>query len=268
MNLRTFIVNSFAEDFGQGNPAGVVLYSGELPETAMQGIAFDINKSETAFVRPVKDSPDYEIRWFSPMKEVPLCGHATLAASKVLHETTTLRAITFRYRGGQISVMHRPDDNFVMDFPLDDLRPLEVKEEFRTFFPGMRIEECLRGEKTGKVILRIGEEINIESVHPVFAAMRRYSGIGDRGIAITQRATAYDFVSRYFNPWYGVDEDPVTGSVHTVLARYWGEHLRTHTLRAHQASHRPGDLELQIEGEIVRIAGKAKIVLQGIIELP
>jgi len=267
MTLHSFIVNSFAEHFGQGNPAGVVLHRDELPETAIQLIAFDINKSETAFVRPNAGGTGYDIRWFSPIKEVPLCGHATLAASKVLYEMKNFRFITFYYRGGSIRVTHRPDHSFVMDFPLDLPLPIEAREEFCAFFPETRIEACVLGQKTGKVILCIGDEVDIENVQPDFAAMRRYKGIGDRGIGITKRDTEYDFVSRYFNPWYGVDEDPVTGSVHTVLAHYWGRRLGTDKLRAHQASHRPGDIELQIEGEIVHMAGKAKIVLGGTIEL-
>lgn len=267
MRLQAYIVNSFTERIGQGNPAGVVLYSGELPETIMRSIASDIHASETAFVRPGADSASYDIRWFSPIKEVPLCGHATLAASKVLFEKGSPVFITYNYRGGTLGVTHLPDHSIVMDFPLDTPLPLPVREEFRTFFPSTRIVSCVIGQTTQKVILRIEDDDDIERIRPDFGAMRLYAGVGDRGIGITKRSTRYDFVSRYFNPWFGVDEDPVTGSVHTVLAAYWGAQLRKSTLHAHQASYRPGDLELQIEGEIVHIAGKATIVLQGVIEL-
>lgn len=267
MTVRTYIVNAFAEDFGCGNPAGVVLYSGKLPETKMQLIAFDINKSETAFVRQSADGEGYDIRWLSPLKEVPLCGHATLAASKVLYEISAYDTITFDYHGGSIKVMHRPDDSFAMDFPLDEVLSIEPEPAFSAFFPGVTIQECMLGQKTKKVIIRIGDDLDIARIQPDFSVMRRYAGVGDRGIGITKRATDYDFESRYFNPWFGVDEDPVTGSVHTALARYWSRILNKNEFRAHQASHRPGDLELHIEDDIVRIAGKAKIVLEGTMNL-
>ena len=121
--------------------------------------------------------------------------------------------------------------------------------------------------KDKKVILRIDDKIDIKSIKPDYSSMRNYDGLCKNGIGITKLSNVYDFESRYFNPWYGVDEDPVTGSMHTVLARFWGDILRKDTLRAYQASQRPGEIKLIIKKDIVQIIGNAKVVMKGTIEV-
>jgi len=267
MKVQAFIVNSFADEFAHGNPAGVILYEGDLQNGDMQELAFDINKSETAYVRRTEVPDTYSIRWFSPVREVPLCGHATLAAAKVLYELTQAETIDFLYGGGSLRIRHDGARGFIMGFPLDDYEEIEPDPVYQVFFPGIRVQECIYGKRTKKVALRVDGAVDIRAIDPDFAAMKNSEGIFSNGIAITKLSKEYDFESRYFNPWYGVNEDPVTGSVHTLLARYWGRLLGKDSLRAYQASQRPGELSLRLCGDTVDIAGNAKIVIQGTIEI-
>jgi len=267
MRVEAFIVNAFTDRLGCGNPAAVVLLDRELPAEAMQTIAFDMNKSETAFVARGEADGAHAIRWFTPVKEVPLCGHATLAASKALHEMAPFETVTFRYAGGLLPIARAEGGAFEMDFPLDDYDVVEAEPAYRSFFPGVGIRECIHGRRTGKVVVRLDDAADLEGLRPDFAAMKGYRGLCSSGIGLTRRSSRYDCESRYFNPWYGVDEDPVTGSVHTLLARYWGRILGTERLRAYQASHRPGELWLRIAGERVKMAGKARIVMRGAMDL-
>jgi len=267
MMLDAYIVNSFTDKFASGNPAGVIIYENELSDTLMQTIAFDINKSETAFVKKTDIEDTYRIRWFSPLQEVPICGHATLAASKVLYESSPFDTITYIYGKGSLKVKHTEDDTFIMDFPLDTYKNIAIDPIYTTFFSGIHIEECIYGEKTKKVVLRIQDQIDLKKIRPDFTAMKNYNGLCSNGIGITKRSIEYDFESRYFNPWYGVDEDPVTGSVHTVLARFWSDILGKYTLRAYQASQRPGKLTLFVNKDILQISGNAKVVMKGTIEV-
>ena len=267
MMLNAYIVNSFTDKFASGNPAGVVIYENEVSDTMMQTIAFDINKSETAFVKKTDKEDIYSIRWFSPLKEVPICGHATLAASKVLYEKYLIDIITFIYKSGSIQVKHIENDGFIMDFLLDTYEKIDIDPIYQTFFPGIHIKECIFGTRTKKVILLLEDQTDIKEIKPDFTAMRNYKGLCSNGIGITKKSNVYDFESRYFIPWYGVDEDPVTGSVHTVLARFWKDILGKDTLQAYQASQRPGELKLIVNNDIVQIIGNAKVVMKGIIEV-
>jgi PhzF family phenazine biosynthesis protein len=267
MILNAFIVNSLTDKFACGNPAGVVLYDNELSDAMMQTIAFEIDKSETAFVKRIDKEDVYSIRWFSPLKEVPICGHATLAASKVLYEKHLLHSITFIYRGGTIQVKNIENDGFMMDFPLDTYEKIDIDPIYQSFFPGVSFKECIFGTRTKKVILLLEEHIDLKAIKPDFTAMKNYNGLCSNGIGITKKSNVYDFESRYFNPWYGVDEDPVTGSVHTVLAGFWKDILGKEKLQAYQASQRPGELKLVINTDIVQIIGTAKVVMKGTIEV-
>lgn len=268
MTVQAFIVNAFADDFARGNPAGVILYDTPLSEEKMQRIAFDINKSETAFVGRAPEANDYVIRWFSPSREVPLCGHATLASSRVLWEMKSFDAITFHYAAGSLKVQRR-GEGFVMSFPLDEYQEIELDPLYQSFFPGIDLRACIYGKRTKKVALRVDDSLDLRTFEPNFDLMRKSIGIFSNGIAITRRSEEFDFESRYFNPWFGVDEDPVTGSVHTMLAHYWGDILDKDSMVAHQASPRPGELILMLHRDqsIVEIGGRAKIVMRGSMEV-
>jgi PhzF family phenazine biosynthesis protein len=268
MKLETYIVNAFTEEIACGNPAGVVLLQEDLPQDLMQRIAFDINKSETAFVRQTGHG-EFFIRWFAPLTEVPLCGHATLGASKVIfHNHPNLSEVKFSYKDGTITVNQDDEGNIVMLFPLDEYKVIDIDPEFYEFFNLREIKACIRGVNTRKVILILDEGVDLRSIKPDYRRMKESKGKSDYGIGITKLSRQHDFESRYFNPWYGVDEDPVTGSVHTVLANYWGRQLGKKTMTAYQNSQRPGKLILSIkDGGKVEIKGKARIFIKGHIEV-
>lgn len=268
MKLETYIVNAFTEEIACGNPAGVVLLQDDLSQDLMQKIALDINKSETAFVRRT-DHNEFSIRWFAPLTEVPLCGHATLGASKVIfHKHPDLNEIKFSYKDGTITVNKDDEENIAMLFPLDEHKVIDIDPEFYEFFNLRELKTCIQGVSTKKVILVLHEGIDLRSIQPDYRRMKESKGKSDYGIGITKPSKKYDFESRYFNPWYGVDEDPVTGSVHTVLAGYWGGQLGKNTMTAYQNSQRPGELILSIkDGGKIEIKGKARIFIQGQIEI-
>lgn len=265
MNIETYIVNAFTEEIAQGNQAGVVLAHAELTEKAMQQIAFDIGKPETAFVQK-KQGSEYAIRWFSPLKEMPLCGHATLAAAKILSERGGNGEMRFHYSGGEITVSANEEGYIGMAFPKDRYDEIAFNPVLEDFF---HLHEkdciaCIRGRNTRKVAVILNKEIQLERISPDFARMRSHTGFCHNGIGISRLSQCYDFETRYFNPWAGVDEDNVTGSVHTMLATYWGTELGKEELTGYQASPRPGILRLKItDDDKVIIKGKARIVLSG-----
>lgn len=272
MKLPIYFVNAFADALGEGNPAAVVVEEGPRPALSdkdRQLIALEMNKSETAFVRADGDSR--RIKWFSPKMEMPLCGHATLASAKVLHEKypPQPRRLSFVYGSGadSIDIEKAEGGSLAMYLPLDGYEDIPLSPIYSEFFGSVKFSRALAGRRTGKVVLVAEPSADLAAIRPDFALMARSEGLFSRGIGITQRGKDCDFVSRYFNPWAGVDEDPVTGSVHTVLASFWAKELGKTSMRAAQKSHRPGLLELSIEDNRVRMEGRAKIILSGFIEI-
>lgn len=264
MKVKTYIVNAFAEKMAQGNQAGVVIVEEKLPDDVMQKMAFDIGKSETAFVE--MDVQECFIRWFSPLKEMPLCGHATLAAAKVLTEVYGMTAVAFRYKGGKLTAATDADGGIGLLFPKDDYKKIEFDSVYQDFFhiPESACLSCIQGLVTRKVAVIIDRRTPIGQVKPNFSLMRSYSGICNYGIGISQLSDRYDFETRYFNPWAGVDEDFVTGSIHTVLVNYWGKVLGKSKLTSFQSSPRPGVISMELVGsDKVLISGKAKIIMEG-----
>ncbi|WP_036040750.1 PhzF family phenazine biosynthesis protein [Leptospira alstonii] len=266
MKLETFLINSFTDEIACGNPAGVVLLNEPISDILMQKIAFDINKSETAFV--TINNSEYYIRWFSPLKEVSLCGHATLAASAVLFDKILeIKNITFNYCKGKLLISKDNESRISMIFPKDDYIQCNIEPDFLDFFNISKVEDCIIGINTKKVVLILNKEINFNSIKPDYNKMKNYIGICNNGIGISKVSNKYDVETRYFNPWYGVDEDPVTGSVHTLLGPYWSKILNKNKILAYQNSQRPGLLELEINKENIKLFGKAKIFLKGFIEI-
>lgn len=267
MNLPLFIVDSFAEVIGNGGPAGVVVCNGEMPSSEqMKLVAKEVGKSETAFV--VGMDGKYQIRWFSPNMEMPLCGHATLAASKVLTEKYGESGeLEFSYVNGLLHVKKDHDGTFRMDFPLDSYTEIEYEEIYGRFFGKMQIKKIIRGNTTKKTVLIVEDNTNLRAISPNFPLMKISSGLFTYGIGISKKGDLYDIESRYFNPWSGVDEDQVTGSVHTLLGRYWSDVLGKNQIIALQDSDRPGVLSLKVGSDRIEIGGKAVISINGEIEL-
>jgi PhzF family phenazine biosynthesis protein len=265
MKLETFFVNSFTTNLAEGNPAGVVIYDEIIPDDLLLKIAIDIGKSETAFIKKTNNNY-YSIRWFSPKKEMPICGHATLAAAKVLFSIKPVDEITFISSNDKLLITKK-NESITMKFPIDDYNHVPTEAIYFDFFPEINISECIIGKRTKKVILIVPKETNIRTLKPVYHIMEMSKGIYSNGIGISKKSSTYDFESRYFNPWAGVNEDPITGSVHTVLAQYWSKKLHKNKMTAAQLSHRPGILELMTDNNSVYISGKARIVISGIIEI-
>ncbi|MEZ5069627.1 MAG: PhzF family phenazine biosynthesis protein [Bacteroidales bacterium] len=262
MKIPLYQVDAFAEQLFRGNPAAVCLFeswpSGEL----MQMIAAENNLAETAFVVPAGEV--MEIRWFTPVMEVDLCGHATLASAHVLfaHEGFPGDRISFlSLRSGPLAV-GRKGEVLTLDFPADPVRECAVPDLLVRGF-GRAKATCFKGRDDFMMVFGTQEEV--EALQPDFRELR---ALESRGVIATAPGRTVDFVSRFFAPGAGIDEDPVTGSAHTTLAPYWSGVLGKTILSARQLSARGGSLLCEIRGERVLISGKAQTYLTGHLELP
>jgi PhzF family phenazine biosynthesis protein len=262
MGLPIFVVDAFtSEPFG-GNPAGVVLDHGD--EAWMQRVAAEMRHSETAFVRPRAAASAYDLRWFTPEVEVSLCGHATLASAHVLFETGRAQkdeTVTFQTRGGELRAAHAGDEGVTLDFPISEPKPLVGADPDLYAALGIEPTELLAAD--GNFFLCIVDDAaKVRDLEPDFAALRALAHV--RGVYVSAPGDkGYDIVSRCFGPRVGIDEDPVTGSMHCVLAPYWCPRLGKDELHAFQASVRGGELKVRLAGDRVMLTGRATTVLSG-----
>ncbi len=249
MNLKLYQVDAFSEKTFGGNPAAVVLLATWLPSDVLQAIAEENNLSETAFYVPKEAG--YELRWFTPVSEVDLCGHATLAAAHVLftHENVSGDAVSFQTRSGEL-VVRRSAAGLEMNFPAKVSAPVETPELLVRAL-GVRPLETLVSDDYIAVLE------NEESVRSVSPSMSLLGELDLRGVVVTAPGRDADFVSRFFAPKLGVPEDPVTGSAHCELAPYWGKRLNLITMRAFQCSRRGGEVRCTLLGDRVLLAGSA-----------
>lgn len=262
MKLDVYKVDAFASELFTGNPAAVCPLTEWLPDTLMQQIAMENNISETAFF--VKEGDQYTIRWFTPAVEVALCGHATLASAHVLynHLGYAEDSITFvSPKSGPLPVT-RYGDKITLDFPCAPLTAVPSMEPVLSSL-NTNILEVYRGTTDYLAVLESEEAVR--SFVPDFERIKQSEC---RGIIITAKGKDVDFVSRFFAPLAGVNEDPVTGSAHTMLTPYWAKALNKQELTALQVSARGGRLWLTLKGDRVLIAGTAKTFLTGSILLP
>jgi len=255
--MKFYQVDSFTNELFRGNPAGVCLLQDNwLPDALMQSIAAENNLSETAFV--INEGSSLAIRWFTPTVEVPLCGHATLAAAHVLfaHEGYE-SALTFKSTNHILKVV-REGDLLVLDFPMDKIWQIDARNlpQYFNFMP----KEVWRGSE--EYMLVFDSETQVRNV---VCDLDKASNIDLSGLIITSTADEddLDFVSRYFGPKIGINEDPVTGSAHTLLVPYWQKVLGKDELCAAQLSARGGKLLCRAEGDRVKIGGKAVTYLIG-----
>lgn len=262
MKLKQFQIDAFASEVFAGNPAAVVPLQEWLPDAVLQSIAMENQLSETAFFVP--DGTGFHLRWFTPVTEVNLCGHATLASAHTLfHELShSGESIRFSSRSGQLEVV-RNDVGYRMDFPAD---PPSPAPDLRTAVEealGIAVLEVLRGREDLVAIL-----VDQKSVAELQPDMRSISEVDTRGILATAPGNDCDFVSRCFFPRFGIDEDPVTGSAQTTLAPFWSERLSKEKLSARQISARGGEIGCEIVGDRVHLSGKAVTFMRGEIEVP
>ncbi|MEU5809331.1 PhzF family phenazine biosynthesis protein [Streptomyces sp. NPDC047718] len=255
---RLFVVDAFAKRPFTGNPAAVCLLEEPRDATWMQSLAREMNLSETAFVSDRGDG--YELRWFTPVKEVDLCGHATLASAHVLWQRGAReRQIDFHTRSGVLSV-HRNGHGIVMRFPAE--RAVEA-ERPAGLCEALGVEPVWIGRNRFDYLVEVADAEVVGDLKPDFAAL---GGVPTRGVIVTARGgshTEFDFVSRFFAPAYGVDEDPVTGSAHCCLGPYWAERLGRTELRGYQMSRRGGTVHVTVADDHVLLGGTAVTITAG-----
>lgn len=298
------VVDAFTTEPFRGNPAGVVLLEKPRPDDWMQAFAAEMKHAETAFLVP--EEGGFHLRWFTPVAEVDLCGHATLASAHALWETGTLEAgheARFRTRSGLLTA-RQTRNGIEMDFPAQPPRAVEdcdieggtglVGEVVNKALSGAVCEAIFRGlGQRGRYVGWNGSDYLVEldsdemvrALKPDFAAL---GSIGTRGVIATaaasngggspspkggasgagsEPAVAYDFISRFFAPAFGIDEDPVTGSAHCALGPYWGQKLGKDEVVGYQASPRGGVVRIALRGDRVALTGKAVTILRGTISV-
>jgi PhzF family phenazine biosynthesis protein len=248
-------VDAFAEKIFSGNPAGVCILPTEMSEAWMQNVAMEMNLAETAFLRRTDDGA-FHLRWFTPEKEVDLCGHATLASAHILWQSGELsveQEARFYTRSG-ILTARQHQDWIVMDFPNEadeqvENVPAEIENALGT-------KLLYVGKNRMDYIVEVGSDEILRNLQPNQNLLAR---IPSRGVIVTSKDTSntYDFISRYFAPSYGIPEDPVTGSAHCCLGPYWQRKLNKATFTAYQASRRGGVVKVEIKGDRVLLRGKA-----------
>jgi predicted PhzF superfamily epimerase YddE/YHI9 len=258
MQLTLYQIDAFASRPFEGNPAAIIPLQDWLPDELMQAIALENNLSETAFFVPSDDG--FQLRWFTPKHEVKLCGHATLASAYVLFAILDYpkESIAFDTLSGRLQVK-RVGDWLYMDFPAQPPQACETPAAILAGFARSPVA-CLQHDD---YIVVFDDEHFVREVQPDFHALAQ---LDLRGVAITSQSNEYDFVTRFFAPKYGINEDPVTGSAFTQLFPYWSQQTGRSQLYARQVSPRGGDVRGELHGERVSIAGQAVKTLQGILE--
>ena len=262
MHLDIYQIDAFTDKLFGGNPAAVCPLISWLSEEEMQNIAMENNLAETAFAVPVAEG--YEIRWFTPETEVALCGHATLATAHVLFTTRDRDESHLRFQSRQRGMLEvsKSEDWLVLDFPSDPIEAIEMPQGLVSALGGTP-RSCWKGLTDYMVVY--DTEAEIRALNPNYHLLNE---IPVRGVIATAPGREYDFVSRFFAPNCGVPEDPVTGSAHTTLTPYWAQKLGRTKLKAAQISPRGGILKCELQGDRVKIAGKAVTYMKAEVYLP
>ncbi len=261
MELTIYQVAAFTSQPFGGNPAAVIPLDDWLDDSLMQKISAENNLSETAFFVPVAES-EWHIRWFTPAVEVPLCGHATLATAAVIDAKLGNKnwPIKLQSASGPLFV-DKVGDAFVLDLPVNKPQPVELPDGLEAAL-GAEIVESYIGRDIYLLVLK--DEAAVAALRPDFAAM---GSMIEHGVIATAEGNQVDFVSRFFAPGIGIDEDPVTGAAHCVLTPYWSKRLGKTTLEARQISSRVGELLCEDLGARVKLRGNAVFFLSGQIEI-
>ncbi|MCX5752091.1 MAG: PhzF family phenazine biosynthesis protein [Candidatus Krumholzibacteria bacterium] len=259
MSENIFTVDSFTEKPFAGNPAGVCILPGPRDEGWMQSIAREMNLSETAFLYRGKDG--YNLRWFTPVAEVELCGHATLASAHILWETGDLAPkaqARFQTKSGLLTAA-RSGGLIELDFPAKPAEPADAPDGL---IEALGVEPRYIGRNAFDYLVEVESQEIVRDCAPDIASLKK---IRARGVIVTAAASSagFDFVSRFFAPAVGVDEDPVTGSAHCCLGPYWGAKLGKTEMKAYQASARGGVVRVRLAEDRVFLGGHAVTILRG-----
>jgi predicted PhzF superfamily epimerase YddE/YHI9 len=254
--MKIFQVDAFTEVPFGGNPAAVCLLETDAEDVWMQQVAAEMNASETAFVWKMSDG--FRLRWFTPVSEVDLCGHATLASAHILWETEVLSPETearFHTLSGLLKA-RKVTNGIQLDFPAE---PAEECDAPEGLLESLGTKAVWVGRNRMDYLVEVESE---EAVHELKVDFGALSSVDSRGVMVTSKGSGqYDFISRFFAPLLGVNEDPVTGSAHCSLGPYWGERLAKSDLYAFQASQRGGEIAVSVVGDRVLLTGKAITVL-------
>jgi PhzF family phenazine biosynthesis protein len=261
----------------KGNPAAVCLLQKEYEDTVLQSIASEMNLSETAYPyslekKSIEEMRIFSLRWFTPTTEVPLCGHATLATAAVLFYDIKVSAeeLKFRTKSGELSAK-KDGKGICLNFPSNQPIEIEAPKELINAVGIADFENVAYSERTRSLLIHLLSEEDVRNSKPDYGLMKiAKAKVKVEGVIVTARAKSpYDFVSRFFAPWLGINEDPVTGAAHTVLAPYWSKILQKKEMFAFQASQRGGELKVKLHSnERVDLVGNAVIVSKGELRLP
>jgi PhzF family phenazine biosynthesis protein len=259
MSIPLLQVDAFTDAPFAGNPAAVCLLQGPADAGWMQNVAREMNLSETAFLHP--EGPAHRLRWFTPTVEVDLCGHATVASAHALWETGRAPRggrIDFLTRSGRLSA-EQNGAWIELDFPAKPVAPAEAPGDL---LGALGVDARFVGRNQFDYLVEVDAEKTVRGLAP---DSRRLASLPVRGVIVTSRADepAWDFVSRFFAPGSGMDEDPVTGSAHCALGPFWSERLGKHELVGYQASARGGVVRVRVAGDRVRLGGQEVTILRG-----
>ncbi len=263
MRLKIHHIDAFTDKVFKGNYAAVIITDQWLSDDLMQLIATENNLSETAFAKKCSAN-SYEIRWFSPIKEIDFCGHATLAAAFVIFaQDKSIDELVFLAKAvGNLNIRQMKDDYIAMTFP--NRQPYKIAKIPKEITIGLSIapKEVLLNQQAYFIIYP-----NEQDIYSIKVNFEEISKLAPKDVVITSTSSEYDFISRYFWPANGGDEDPVTGSIHAGLAPLWAERLGKNTLTAYQASNRGGILKCSVTDKQVIVSGKAVQYLEGYIDV-
>ena len=262
--INTYIVDSFTNEPFKGNPAGVCLLDSPLKPDQMLTIAQELGLSETAFVQKINNL--YAIRYFSPKMEIPLCGHATLASAKIIFtHNFNLESIRFNTIEDINLDIKKMGELIEMTFPIYETQPSSAPEELLKALGLQRINNSVYNNETRILLLEIDSSDILASLTPDFEALRK-SHDSINGVLVTapSRKENFDFESRYFWPWSGTNEDPVTGGTHTFLTKYWSTRLNKKKMNSFQCSKRSGFMTVElINDHQMTITSDAQVVFEG-----
>jgi PhzF family phenazine biosynthesis protein len=270
--IPLYHVDAFTKQPFRGNPAAVCIIGQPLEDRLLQSIAEEMNLSETAFLqkpeqKPIRDERSFSLRWFTPKTEVDLCGHATLATAAVLFYDIGITAteVSFETKSGTLTA-RRENEGILLDLPSDETTPTNLRREFLDAISIGGFKSAHLSKKTRNLLIQLENEDAVRNLKPDF---ERLKSLGARekteGVIVTSKGIAsYDFVSRFFAPCLGINEDPVTGAAHAVLGPFWSKMLGKREMLAYQASQRGGELKVRIlSPDRVGLVGEAVIISKG-----
>jgi PhzF family phenazine biosynthesis protein len=269
MSIATFIVDTFTSAMFQGNPTGVCLLGKDLERHVLLALANELNAPVTAFVRRKHTRTDeFDIRYFTPVTEIPACGHATLAAATILRTEGIAQAATFHTIQSTVIKTDAADDLILMHYPKYPLQDCKVDNKILESLSITSYRTAGYSDALETLFIEVDTPQSLRAIQPDFKALVKSSDhIKEVVITSASDGEKYDYLLRSFCPWIGIDEDPVTGSVHGVLGTFWKQRLKKSRLKAYQASVRGGEVMVSVLDDTIAIGGHAVIVLTGSIRI-